>query len=155
MITTLTLSLLTMGAQVNVERLGGASALDVIEGCVAYAEENDLTVAIAVLDDRLEMAAYFRMDGLRQGPAELATRKADYAARWGSDTKRLADGVSKGQMGWALASEGPPIEGGVPIYSDNGTLLGGVGVSGAPAVEDAKCARAGIERAGLKDRRAS
>ncbi|MEM9839244.1 MAG: heme-binding protein [Pseudomonadota bacterium] len=153
MITALTVSLFAMTAQVDTERLSGTSTFAIIQGCVDYAEENDLTVAIAILDDRLQMTGYFRTDNLRQGPAELATKKADYAARWGSDTKRLADRVGEGSLGWALASEGPPIEGGVPVYSEGGTLLGGVGVSGAPAVEDAKCARAGINKAGLRDSR--
>ncbi|MEM1380935.1 MAG: heme-binding protein [Pseudomonadota bacterium] len=149
----LAIGLLAATAQLETERLAGEATFAVIQGCVDYAEKNDLTVAIAVLDDRLQMAGYFRMDTLRQGPAELAIDKADYAAKWGSDTKRLADRVGEGSLGWALASDGPPIEGGVPIYSKDGTLLGGVGVSGAPAVEDAKCARAGIAAAGLKDSR--
>jgi len=40
--------------------------------------------------------------------------------------------------------------GGVPIYSADGILLGGVGVSGGKPADDAACAAAGIEAAGLK-----
>ncbi|MEM7741988.1 MAG: heme-binding protein [Pseudomonadota bacterium] len=39
------------------------------------------------------------------------------------------------------------------MYTRDGALLGGIGVSGATAAEDAACARAGIENAGLRDRR--
>jgi uncharacterized protein GlcG (DUF336 family) len=92
------------------------------------------------------------MDGLRQGPADLAMAKADYSARWGAETKGLSDMVGEGRYGWAFATQGPPVEGGVPVYSADGTLVGAVGVSGASAADDARCARAGIEKAGLKDR---
>lgn len=147
------LAVLAISLQTAMPRITEASADAVIDGCRAYADENDLTIAIAVMDDRGELIAFRRMDSLRQGPAELAMKKARYAAVWGSETKGLGDAVADGRMGFALSSGGPPIEGGVPIYSDDGTLIGGAGVSGAPAVEDAKCVRAGIENAGLKDSR--
>ncbi|MCQ8185590.1 GlcG/HbpS family heme-binding protein [Parvularcula maris] len=134
-------------------RLSEESAQEILTGCRAFAEENELTIAIAVLDDRLSMLAYRRMDSLREGPAKLAVRKAEYAAEWGSETRRLADAVGEGRLGWAFTSGGPPIEGGVPVYTSEGVLLGGVGVSGASAADDALCAKAGIERAGLKPAR--
>ncbi|MEM6748195.1 MAG: heme-binding protein [Pseudomonadota bacterium] len=136
-----------------VPRITDASAQAIVDGCRAYAEENDLTVAISVVDDRVRLVAFRRMDGTREGPAGFAMDKAEYSATWGSATKGLSDAVSEGRLGFALATNGPPVEGGVPIYTDDGTLIGGVGVSGAPAVEDARCARAGIERAGLEDSR--
>lgn len=142
-----------MAVQAPAPRLTDASAQAIVEGCRSFAADNALTVAIAVLDDRSELVAYLRMDGLRQGPAELALEKADYSARWGSETKRLADAVAEGNLGWALTSGGTPIEGGVPVYSTEGVLLGGIGVSGASAADDAKCARAGLAKAGLKDSR--
>ncbi|MEE4212261.1 MAG: heme-binding protein [Parvularcula sp.] len=143
----------TAAAQSEAPRLDDQSVQDILSGCFAFAEEEELTVAMAVLDDRLTLAGYRRMDGLRQGPAELATKKADYSARWGAETKGLSDMVGENTLGWALASEGPPVEGGVPIYTAEGTLLGAVGVSGASAADDARCAKAGIEKAGLKHQR--
>ncbi len=134
-------------------RLSEAAGKAIIEGCRAFADENDLTIAITIVDDRTQLFAYRRMDRLRQGPAELAGQKADYAARWGASTEGLAQAVEEGRLGWALSSGGTPIGGGVPIYSQDNTLLGGVGVSGASAEDDASCARAGIARAGLKDSR--
>lgn len=142
-------------AQQTTERLSDASAQSIVSGCMAFAKKNELTVAIAVLDDRTQMVSFRRMDRLRQGPADFAIKKAHYAARWGSGTKRVADGVAEGRLGWALASGGPPIDGGVPVYSKGGTLLGGVGVSGASAADDAECARAGIKKAGLLSERPS
>ena len=143
----------TACAQDEAPRLTEASAAAIIEGCRAFADENDLTIAITIVDDRTQLFAYRRMDGLRQGPADLAGQKADYAARWGASTEGLAADVAEGELGWALSSKGTPIGGGVPIYSQDNVVLGGVGVSGATAAQDAECARAGIARAGLKDRR--
>lgn len=147
-------TLLTAGAiQAETPRLTDASAQAILEGCNDFADDNDLTVATAIVDDRTMLVAFRRMDGLRQGPADLALGKARYSANWGSETKRLGDAVGEGRIGFALATKGTPIEGGVPIYSEDGILLGGVGVSGASASDDAKCARAGLDRAGLKDSR--
>jgi glc operon protein GlcG len=140
-------------AQTEALRLSDGSVQAILSGCHAFAEENDITVAIAVLDDRLTLSGYRRMDGLRQGPAELAMAKADYSARWGSETKGLSDAVGEGRYGWAFATGSPPVEGGVPIYSEGGTLLGAVGVSGASAADDARCAKVGIEQAGLSAQR--
>ncbi|MEO1657472.1 MAG: heme-binding protein [Pseudomonadota bacterium] len=140
-------------AQDTTQRLNEVAAQEIIEGCRAFADENELTIAITIVDDRTQLVAYRRMDGLRQGPAELAGKKADYAARWGAATEGLAEAVQEGRLGWALTSQGTPIAGGVPIYSQDDVLLGGVGVSGASAEDDATCARAGIARAGLKDSR--
>jgi len=140
-------------AQDMTPRINDASTQAILNGCFAHATDNDIKVAITVVDDRLQLVGYRRMDGVRQGPADLAKEKADYVARWGHPTKVLDDAVDGGRLGWALASKGVPIEGGVPIYSKDGVLMGGVGVSGAPAADDAACARAGIKAAGLKDSR--
>lgn len=146
-------SLMALTAQIDAPRLSEEATLDIIQGCRAFAQQNELTVAIAVFDDRVQLAGFHRMDRLRQGPAELAREKAEYSARWGHSTLVLANEVAEGELGWAFTTQGPAIAGGVPIYSENGVLLGAVGVSGAPAADDALCARAGISAAGLLDRR--
>lgn len=153
MLAIITAAAMTVTLQDATVRLSDASTQAILSGCFDYATENDLSVAITVMDDRLTLMGFRRMDGLRQGPADLSMRKAEYSASWGAATKGLADRVAEGDLGWALTSGGTPIEGGVPVYAQDGVLLGGIGVSGAPAAEDAKCARAGIEKAGLKDSR--
>ena len=147
------LALSAASAQTPVPRITDASTQAILEGCFAFAREEKLMVAVAVVDDRLRLAGFRRMDGLRQGPADLALDKALYSADWGRETKSLSDAVGEGRISFALATNGPPVEGGVPIYTKEGVLLGGVGVSGASAADDARCARAGIEAAGLKDSR--
>jgi uncharacterized protein GlcG (DUF336 family) len=144
---------LTLTVQTPAPRLDDEAAQEIIAGCKAFADERELTVAVAVLDDRLSMVAYRRMDGLREGPAQLAIRKARYSAEWGGETKGLENAVGENRLAWAFSSRGPATEGGVPIYTSDGTILGGVGVSGASAEEDAQCAKAGIKRAGLEPAR--
>ncbi|MEM7739822.1 MAG: heme-binding protein, partial [Pseudomonadota bacterium] len=107
-------------AQDTAPRLTEASAQAIIEGCRAFADENDLTIAITIVDSSTQLFAYRRMDSLRQGPADLAGEKADYAARWGASTEGLAEDVSEGNLEWALTSKGTPIGGGVPIYTRDG-----------------------------------
>lgn len=136
--------------QISAMTISDASAQSMIDGCMVYAAENDLTVAVAVVDRQTDLAAYRRMDLLRAGPAKLAMEKADYAARWGSPTQRLRESVEDGSLAWALGSRGAPVGGGVPVYSKDGDLLGAIGVSGASQEQDIACAEAGIAKAGLK-----
>jgi len=145
--------LLSLAFQISALSLSDASAQTMIDGCMTYAAENDLTVAVAVLDRQTDLAAYRRMDGLRAGPAGLAMQKADYAARWGAPTQNLRERVNEGQLAWALGSRGVPVGGGLPAYTAGGDLLGAIGVSGATQEQDIACARAGLKKAGLSDRR--
>ncbi|MEL6790786.1 MAG: heme-binding protein [Pseudomonadota bacterium] len=143
-------SLIALSFQLAVLTLSDASAQSMVEGCMAYAAENELTVAVAVVDRKTDLAAYRRMDRLRAGPAKLAMEKADYAARWGSPTQNLRKSVNDGSLAWALGSRGVPVGGGVPVYGKDGDLLGAIGVSGASQEQDIACAEAGIAKAGLK-----
>ena len=85
------------------------------------------------------------MDGVSTGGGEIAQWKAVSAAKFGRATSETAALNPPAHMP-SVAT----IMGGVPVYTGDGVLLGGVGVSGGKPADDAACAASGIEAAGLK-----
>lgn len=87
------------------------------------------------------------MDGARIKPIDVAMLKASTAATTGRSTpdlRRLV--IAEGEQPHGI--EHVPgitiVEGGEPIVTKSGVLIGGIGVSGARPTEDGECARAAI-----------
>lgn len=77
---------------------------------------------------------------------ETAKRKAWTAVSFRIDTLAFSDTTQPGTEGYGIRfiSTPLPLGGGVPIEA-NGSIVGGIGVSGAPGGHlDDECARAGI-----------
>jgi uncharacterized protein GlcG (DUF336 family) len=133
-----------LGAQTARPMLDYASAAAIRDGCVAWATERKLAVAVAVFDERGTLMAFALMDGAASAVGDYAQWKGRSAA-----TIHVASAVT------AEWGRGPPglatWEGGTPVFSTGGVALGGVGVSGAQSAEDAACGKAGIAAAGLRD----
>ncbi len=112
---------------------------------------NPLTVA--VLDDGGHLIAFAKEGG---GPLRynVAFGKAHGAVGMGRSSRALGKmGEERPMFMQALidASGGKlvPVPGGVLAKDADGTVVGGVGVSGDTSDNDAACAIAGIEAAGL------
>lgn len=122
-------------------------ALEMAQAAMDHCAEGGYQVGVAVVD-RFGVLQVFLRDRFA-GPhvVETATRKAWTAVSFRTDTMTLdkatgADGISFGirQIGMAL-----PLGGGVPVEAA-GTLVAGIGISGAPGPDiDDDCARAGID----------
>lgn len=129
-------------AQAQRPMLEYSSAAAIRDGCLAWAKDHDLTIAVAVFDESGKLLAFAHMDGAASAVGEFAQWKGRSAA-----TIHVA---SSETASWG---QGPPglatWEGGLPIFSTNGVALGGVGVSGAESSDDVACGRAGIAAAGL------
>ena len=113
---------------------------------------NPLTVA--VLDDGGHLIAFAKEGG---GPLRynVAFGKAHGAVGMGRSSRALGKlGDERPMFMQALigASGGKlvPVPGGVLAKDGDGNVIGGVGVSGDTSDNDAACAIAGIEAAGLK-----
>ena len=132
------------GAQTARPMLDYASAAAIRDGCVAWAGERKLAVAVAVFDERGTLMAFALMDGAASAVGDYAQWKGRSAA-----TIHVASAVT------AEWGRGPPGlatgEGGIPVFSSAGAALGGIGVSGAESAEDVACAKAGIAAAGLRE----
>lgn len=78
---------------------------------------------------------------------ETSRRKAWTAVSFRTATTELAVTTSAGQASSGIRhiSEALPLGGGFPIFEGGGSIVGGIGVSGAPGGDlDDACAEAGI-----------
>lgn len=135
-------------------RLDARAAQAIIAGCVQHSGGRNQSHAIAVVDIGGRLVAALRMDGNGFGIMEFAQAKAEAAAAWGFATAQMAMGARE-TPGFADAPRVVTVAGGAPVFSADGReRLGAVGVSGEAPADDAACAEAGIEAAGLRPRRA-
>jgi uncharacterized protein GlcG (DUF336 family) len=114
------------------------------------AREGYPPVAIAIYDQHVNLKLFVRQDGVAAGSVEFSQLKARSAAALGIDTVDLhgyeyADPEKPlglvGVEGYTL------VPGGKAIKLDDGTRLGGVGVSGASGEQDDTCAEAAVDAA--------
>ena len=106
-------------------------------------------VAIAIVDDHGELTAYLKMDKCAPFPSRMALRKAYTCAMGRVDGQEYVDRLKS--QGRSVADFGDPglaaVPGGVVIRrSNDGEILGGIGVSGLPSgASDEAVARKGLE----------
>ena len=124
-------------------------AVAVTNAAIARAGELDRRVAVVVLDRFGRMVSAQCMDGCVNAAFEVALAKARHSANFRRPTKFQQDLLTDKQLFPILAIPGMmPLEGGLEIQFD-GETVGGIGVSGATASEDAGIAAAGILAAGF------
>ena len=133
-------------ALVTFKSLNLETAMEVAEGALKACRDGGFQVAVAVVDRSgvLQVVLRDRFAGLHT--PETARRKAWTAVSFRTDTQQLAEASLSGEMVSGVRDiEGAlMLGGGVPILFA-GSLIGGVGVSGAPGGDrDDVCARAGI-----------
>jgi uncharacterized protein GlcG (DUF336 family) len=125
-----------------------AGAQAVVAGCLAYAAANGAAVAVAVYDEGGNLYAYARMDGVAVGVGDVAQWKGQSAARNGFSTAVQGQFIARGGAAVAVAPGFAGVQGGLPILSADGRVMGGAGAGGSAPAQDEACVRAGIEAAG-------
>ena len=122
-------------------------ALEAARAALKQCRDNGFQVAVAVVD-RFGQAQVMLRDRFAGLPAaDTATRKAYTALSFRKPTGDLAKSVQAGQMdpGLAQLPHVTMLAGGLLIEA-GGTLLGGIGVAGAPGGDkDEVCAKAGLD----------
>jgi uncharacterized protein GlcG (DUF336 family) len=140
------------GAPLEVTTVSLDLALDLLAGARAAAAEQGVAVGMAVVDIGGNVVASCRMDGAQLVAMSLATDKAWTAVACGAPTDQWAESSAPGGPDWGLSTSlgGRLIvfAGGLPIRS-GGTLIGGIGVSGAASSVDRACGEAALRAAGL------
>jgi uncharacterized protein GlcG (DUF336 family) len=121
-------------------------AQKMVGAAVAKAREIGVTENVAILDDGGNLKAFSRMDGAPIPTIEMAQNKA-YTALLGVSTQDFFNFI-KGDpsllAGIPTLSRVAAWGGGFPIKVD-GEVVGAIGVSGAPTVQnDVDCARAAL-----------
>ena len=121
-------------------------AQKMVDAAVAKATELGVTENVAILDDGGNLKAFVRMDGAPILCIEMAQNKA-YTALFGVSTQEFFDFI---QGDPSLLAGIPTLArvaawgGGFPIKV-SGEVVGAIGLSGAPAVQnDVDCASAAL-----------
>jgi uncharacterized protein GlcG (DUF336 family) len=127
-------------------------ALEAAQAALKQCRSDGFQVAVAVVD-RFGQAQVMLRDRFAGLPAaDTATRKAYTALGFHKDTSELAKSIRSGQLdpGLAQLPHVAMLRGGLVIEA-GGTLLGGIGVAGAPGGDkDEVCAKAGLDA--IRDR---
>lgn len=110
----------------------------------AEARRNGWNVVIAVVDDGGHTILLQRLDNAQTSSIDTAVAKARAAVAWKRPSRLLEESVNNGRTAFLSISQGMGLlQGGVPIEVD-GTVIGGVGVSGVKASDDETIALAGV-----------
>src|SRR5271169_719205 len=121
-------------------------AQKMVDAAVAKAREIGVSENVAILDDGGNLKAFGRMDGASMPTIEIAQKKA-YTALFGVSTQdffNFIHGDPSLLAGVPTLARMAAWGGGFPIKV-NGEVVGAIGVSGAPAVQnDVDCARAAL-----------
>lgn len=122
-------------------------AVKLAQAAMSYCRENGYQVGVAVTDRVGTLQVFMRDRFAGTHTVETAYRKAWTAVSFRTNTMEL-DEVTKPEneaYGIRFISQALPLGGGVMIES-GGSMIGAVGVSGAPGADiDVECAEAGIE----------
>jgi uncharacterized protein GlcG (DUF336 family) len=114
------------------------------ESCERLAIKEGWKMNIAVVDNGANLKFFIRQDDSFLKSVELAQQKAITSAGLPFSTKAIAEIATK-LPGVALIPGVSIIEGGLPILTAKGQLIGAIGVSGATAEQDGICAQAALD----------
>ena len=121
-------------------------AQKMVDAAMAKARELGVTENVAILDDGGNLKAFSRMDGASMPTIEIAQKKA-YTALFGVSTQdffNFIQGDPSLLAGIPTLARVAAWGGGFPIKV-NGEVVGAIGLSGAPTVQnDVDCARAAL-----------
>ena len=101
-------------------------------------------VYVSIYDEGANPILLLKMDGAALGAGISAMNKAQSSARFPYSTNEVSqwvkDNASVAHIPGLLG-----VQGGLPIFSQSGVHLGGIGVSGAVSKEDESCAQVAID----------
>ena len=134
-------------ALVTFNVLNPSVALDLAQAAMKSCRESGYQVAVSVVDRFGTPQVLLRDRFAGPHTPETARRKAWTAISFRTDTLELSkiSAAGQAQSGVRFVSDALMIGGGVPVEAA-GSIVAGIGISGAPGGEaDDACARAGIE----------
>lgn len=125
----------------DVKVISSAGARALADACIAWADKNNLILAMAILDWGGNVIDSHAMEGAAANAIDTALLKARSALRWRRPTSETNKLVRSGENLAPTFMDDFPQPGAVPIVL-NGQVIGAMGVSSA---DGEKCAQAAIE----------
>lgn len=115
----------------------------ILDAAQQEAQHNGWNITVSVVDDSGELIGLRRLDGAAPMTAIISAQKARTAAFSHKETQFFEEMINNGRTAFLSAPLQGLLEGGVPVVID-GKVIGGVGVSGVKADQDAQVARASM-----------
>jgi uncharacterized protein GlcG (DUF336 family) len=139
-------------ATVTYKSLSPEVALEAAQAALKQCRSDGFQIAVAVVDRSGQPQVMLRDRYAGLPAADAATRKAYTALGFHAATSDLATSIKSGARDSGLALlPGVAMLGGGLVIEAGGTVLGGIGVSGAPGGDkDEACAKAGLDA--IRDR---
>lgn len=119
-------------------------AESIAEKVLKKAEEENLSVAVSVVDAGGHLILFKKMDGTQIRSIDIAIKKAQTSLFYKRPTKAFQNGIESGNSGLLSLPDILPFEGGVPVEA-GGEIIGAVGVSGATPQQDGEIAKSGLD----------
>lgn len=142
-----------MKVVVNQPCIAWEAAHRAAEAAVRHAESLGVRINVGVTDATGNLMAFLRMPGAFPQSSQIAIDKAYTAGGFGFPTAQWMSvfGEDEGmKLGFSAQPRLIVFGGGLPLRVE-GQLVGGIGVSGASAAQDAECARAGLRAIGADE----
>ena len=117
-----------------------------IELARVHAEKIGVPMNIAVVDAGNNLTAFSRMDGAWLGSIDIAQSKAYTSRAFDMPTRDLADMAQPGEPLFGIDGANQSViifAGGIPL-TDDGAVVGAVGVSGGTPDQDHEVCEAGV-----------
>jgi len=140
-----------LATTVTQRHLDDESAASACSAAIAHARALGIRVNVAVCDASGVLLAFRRMHGAFLHSIDIAIDKAYTAASFGFPTRQWIDQIRADEAlrtGLPLRPRLVVFGGGLPVQID-GSLVGGIGVSGGSTEQDEACAQAGLAAIGL------
>jgi uncharacterized protein GlcG (DUF336 family) len=118
----------------------------IIEASRAKAAQIEIAVSVVVMDAGGNFKALSRMDGAWLGSIDVAIRKARTSVLFEIETQMIWQFCNPNGPAHGMESTNGGLvtfEGGIPLKSSDGKLIGAVGVSGGMVNQDYEVAQAG------------
>jgi len=125
----------------TIKILSSAGARAMADACTAWAEQNNVVVAMAILDWGGNLIESHAMEGAPMNSIDTSLLKAKSALRWRRATSETNQIVRSGQNLAPTFMNDFPQPGALPIMVD-GQIVGAMGVSSG---DGEKCAQAAID----------
>lgn len=133
---------------ITVPKLTLEDAKIILQGAERKAQEIDVPMDIAVVDDGGNLLAFYRMNGARITSIDIAINKAFTAAgaRRATHEYSQTGGPGGSSFGIFVSNQGRFMifGGGLPVFVE-GHIVGGVGCSSGTPEQDQMVAQAGID----------
>ena len=130
----------------TIQKVSSAETQKLITHVILEAEKINKAVAVAVTGPEGELISFLRMDSANAASGVISQNKAYTSARDRKSTLEMGNRMREKNYPPAFWGDEriTGFGGGVPI-TQNGNVIGGIGVSGLSQEEDERIARAAIQ----------